>query len=591
MASIHSSHSSKKEENKVNETSYSLEAHDVPEDDYYNVGVTNIEIYSEFYNTPMKRIILFSSIFLVCYSYSLDSTLRKTFKTDATNSFSEHSLVSFVNCFSAIVSAIGELFFARSADIFGRTSIFYICLVFYVVGTIIVATSKGISQFAAGYCIYSFGESGIDMVMQLLVSDFSHLNWRLVAGVIPMLPNVINAWASGTIVSDFSDNWQWGIGMFAIIVPVACIPLAVCLFHMRYMAKKNKKNELKRPWHSNNELSWAQFIRETLFWRLDLVGLITLGASLGCILVPFTLTKKAGKKWAKASTIVPEVIGWAVGLPLYIVWEKFYAKYPLTPLRLIRDRGVYAALVAVFLYEFIYVMEANYMVTVLQVAFNNTSAAATRINNSYEFVSVLTAFILGFFVVFIRKTKRLILFGGTLFFVSYGLFIRYRGGHGCYAGSIAALCVFGFANGFIKYPTRTSLQASAGSHKRMAMITALFTAIGSVGKAMAAAIAGAIWSGLMPGALSSRISNSKVAAKAYSSPLTVIKTYGWNSTIRNEMIEAYRYVTKVLYIVAICLCVPLLIASFLLRDRRLENKVAYDSDSDDPSVLDEEKKV
>ncbi|CCF57740.1 hypothetical protein KAFR_0D00930 [Kazachstania africana CBS 2517] len=543
----------------------------------YDAGVRNIEIYAEYYTSKFSRFMYFFFLFLVAYAYGLDTRVRTTFATDATSSYKKHTLMSTVTCIKTIISAAGQIGFARSCDIFGRTSIFVFSIILYAVGTIVESQATTISKYAGGVVLYSLGHSGIVLVSEVLIADFSNLNWRVVAAAAPMLPNVINTWISGNIVADLGDHWKWGIGLWAIVFPVCCIPLLFILLHMKYLAQyKDKRPELKRIWTLPKGMTKVQYLIETLFWRVDVVGLILLAATFGLILIPFTLAEKKNYQWKKASYIVPEVLGWAVSLPLYCIWEKFFARFPLTPLATVKDRGIYGALLVSLFIDFVYYMQHTYLYTVLYVAFNNTTSAATRINNLYSFVGVITSFFLGFVVVRLKKVKKFILFGIAVWIIAYGLFIRYRTGQASYVGSIAAICVLGFGNGFLKIPARASIQASVGSHQKMAVITSLFLALADIGEAFGSAVAGAIWGNRMEAEIYKRVSNTTAAALAYDSPTKFVKKYKWGTATRMEVVAAYREVTLILYVVGICLCVPLLLCSFLLRDRKLEEVISYD---------------
>ena len=144
-------------------------------------GVHNIEIYAEMYNRPIYRVALFFSLFLIAYAYGLDGNIRYTFQAYATSSYSQHSLLSTVNCIKTVIAAVGQIFFARLSDIFGRFSIMIVSIIFYSMGTIIESQAVNITRFAVGGCFYQLGLTGIILILEVIASDFSNLNWRLLA--------------------------------------------------------------------------------------------------------------------------------------------------------------------------------------------------------------------------------------------------------------------------------------------------------------------------------------------------------------------------------------------------------------------------
>lgn len=532
---------------------------------------------------------VFSSLFLIAFAYGLDNSVRTTYQTMATSSYSQHSLLSTVTCIKKVISAAAQLWFARSADMFGRPTILTISIIFYVIGTIIECRAFDVSRYAAGACIFSLGHAGIVLVSELYVADFSNLNWRVTAAAAQVLPNVITTWISGNITGAIDKNWEWGIGMWAFIFPLSCVPLIICIIHMRYLARKNNEN-LKVVFQKPNYMTWKEYCIDIFFWKLDIIGLILLVAFFSLILVPFTLA--GSLTWKSPKIIVPEVLGWVLAIPLYLIWELKYARYPLTPWNSIKDRGIWAPLIINLFQEFAYYMQNTYMLTVLLVAVGQSKKSATRIIKFYSFVGVLTAFFLGFVVAKVRRTKEFIALGIGIWFVAFGLLEHYEGGLGARAGIIAAICILGFGNGFLKFPCRASIQAAANSHAMMGIATSLFQAVGSIGTAFGSAVAGGIWSNVLPGEINKRITNnSTLATYAYGSPTKFIKQYGWETTERQAVVSAYKVVERLMAIVGLCLLVPMLVASIFLRNRRLEDVVSFDKldeTFDEKSTDDEE---
>ncbi|GMM56150.1 siderophore transporter [Maudiozyma humilis] len=541
-----------------------------------DAGINNIKVYSEQYSHPVYRVMLFFSLFLIAYAYGLDGNIRYTFQAYATSSYSQHSLLSTVNCIKAVIAAAGQVWFARASDIWGRVPLLFIAVIFYVMGTIIESQATNVSRFAAGASFYQLGLTGIILIVELIASDFSNLNFRLLALFIPALPFIINTWISGNVTDAVGTRWKWGIGMWAFILPLSCIPLLCCHLHMRYLAKKNAperlmKEDTKMP-RSLREF-WDNIVVELFLWKLDFVGLLLVAITFGLVLIPFTLAGGLNTEWKTAHIIVPEVLGWVVSLPLYILWEVKFARYPITPWKLIKDRGIYSALIIGFHINFIWYMQGDYMYTVLIVAVHESVKAATRITSLYSFVSVITGTILGLFIIKFKRTKPFIIFGCCCWFVSFGLLVHYRGNSGAHSGIIGSLCLLGFGAGFFTYTTQASIQASAKTHQKLGVITALYLASYNVGSAVGGSVSGAIWTQVLPKQIEKGITNSTLAAEAYGSPFTFITTYTWGTPEREVVVHAYRYVQKILCIVGLVFCIPLLGAAFLLRNYEMKESV------------------
>lgn len=540
-------------------------------------GVVNIEIYRQQYNHVVYKVMFFSSIFLAAYAYGLDNLVRFTFQYQATSKYKNRDLLKAVNCIKMVIGAGGQLAFARASDIFGRITLLIFAILFYVVGTIIQSQAKNISRFAAGACIYQVGVTGIQLMLEVIAMDFSDLNWRLLASFVPALPFVINIWISGFITQAIGERWGWGIGMWAFILPLACIPLGLCLLHMRYLAMKNARDKLQNEFKLYEELTWRDFLIDIFFWRLDFMGLILVSIVFGCILIPLALAGGINSQWHAVHIILPEVIGWVVALPLFLFWEAKIAKHPLVSWDLIQDRGILAALSIAFLINFIWYLQGDYMFTVLLVAFDSSILSASRITSVYSFVCVITGTLLGFAIVKARRTKPFIVFGICCWFLSFGLLIYFCGNSGSTRGIVGSLCLLGFGSGFFTYTTQASVQAATKTHARMAVITALYLSIYSIGSAVGSSISGAIWTKVLPKEIYGTM-DSSLAAKAYGSPTIFILDNAWGTPARAGLVEAYRYVQKILCTVGLCFCIPLLISALCLRNPRLPNSVSLENE-------------
>lgn len=174
------------------------------------------------------------------------------------------------------------------------------------------------------------------LLVEVVIADTTTLRTRLLFSYLPPLPYLANAWIGGSIVdrvSEMPSSWRWGLGMWAIIFPLSCIPLLVSLWWVNHKAKKaGALKHIRTPFqqHGIGELMKA------LYWQLDAVGLFLMTIVLGCILVPLTLSNSTfqgdrGDLWAHPHILIPIVIGF-ITIPVFVLWEK-KAPYPLLPLQ------------------------------------------------------------------------------------------------------------------------------------------------------------------------------------------------------------------------------------------------------------------
>lgn len=547
-----------------------------------SIGVQRVEALSKQYSGFWAKVVLIFCVFLVGYAYGLDGTIRYTFQALATSSYSMHSLLTTVNVIRSVVSAVGQIAFARLSDSFGRMELFIVSILFYVVGTIIMSQAYDVERYAGGSVIYQVGYTGAMIICQVILADMSTLNWRVLFSFTTALPFIINTWISGNITDAVGMRWSWGIGMWAFIFPLACIPLLGAMCHMWFLAYKNGDlAKIPKTRSSSFGEKLKNFFVHTVFWQLDLVGLIFIGLTLGLILVPLTLAGGVAEQWRTGKTIAPLVVGGVVAFPFFVFWEIKYARHPIIPLHLLKDRAVWAALVIGIFINFVWTMQGSFLYTVLVVAVNQSTGSATRITSLYSFVSVITGCLLGFVIAGMRRLKPFIIFGTCMWSVSFGLLVYYRGDSGAYAGIIGAQCLLGFGAGFFTYPVQASIQTLT-NHEHMAIVISLYLASYYVGSAIGSAISGAVWTQVLPSELAKRLSPDLVTL-AYGSPFDFIIPYTWDTVERQAVVVSYRYVQKILCIVGLVLTFPLIGMSLFLKDKRLESVQSFEENKAEES--------
>ncbi|KAI7226420.1 hypothetical protein KC352_g15717, partial [Hortaea werneckii] len=156
-------------------------------------GVARIEAINRNI-TIGDRVALFIGVFLIAYAYGLDGQIRNTYQTTALSTFGEHSLISTVNVVRTVISAAAQPTAGKIADVFGRLEVVYVSVLFYVVGTIIQASSNTVGTFCAGAIIYQIGLTVITFLVEVIVADITSLRSRLLWSYIAATPFIINTW-------------------------------------------------------------------------------------------------------------------------------------------------------------------------------------------------------------------------------------------------------------------------------------------------------------------------------------------------------------------------------------------------------------
>ncbi|OHW93097.1 MFS sit siderophore-iron:H+ symporter [Colletotrichum incanum] len=512
-----------------------------------------------------ERVWLFFGIFLVGYAYGLDSQVRGTYQPYATSGLNLHSSHSTINVLRSVVAVASQPTAAKIADIYGRFETISAAILFYVVGTTLEASATSVELFCLGAILYQIGWTCIVLLLEVLVADFSSMRSRVFFSYIPAIPFVFNTWISGNVTAAVLRvfSWRWGIGMWAIILPVCSIPLLTSLYSF---------GQRSRKYESHPESKRAAV---NLFHQLDAVGLIILIAAFSFTLAPLTLAGGTVSHWRSPAILAPLVFGLGC-IPAFIFWERRYAQVPLIPFRLLKDRGVWSALAVRSLLNFAWSTQGNYLYTVLVVAFDFSIETATRILSFFSFFGVFSGVLVGVVIYKIRRLKGIIVAGACIFTASFGLLILYPGGatQASQSGLIATQIIMGLAGGLFAYPTQASIQASA-DREHVAVVTSLYLSVFNVGSALGNCLSGALWTQLLYPSLQQNLAfqpNTTLAQAVYNSPFSTIEHYPVGGKIRDAIIDSYRDVQRLLCIAGLCICVPMVGFAFALRNPRLSEE-------------------
>ncbi|KAH7089591.1 siderochrome-iron transporter-like protein Sit1 [Paraphoma chrysanthemicola] len=529
-------------------------------------GVARIEALNA-HTSLINRCCIFFGLFLVAYAYGLDGSLRYVYQPYATAGYQEHSTLATINVLRSVIAAAAQPTAAKIADVFGRVEVVVISVVFYLLGTIVEATSNNVASFCAGAVLYQVGYTVVIVLIEIIIADITSLRSRLLFSYVPAIPFLINTWISGDVSEAVigATTWRWGVGMWAIIYFVCALPLIMSLMWSNRKARlAGALDSFKTPY----QIYGPRRLVQGLFWQLDIPGILLMIAVFGCILTPFTIAGGVSSQWKTAKVIAPLVIG-ILCIPVFIFWER-KAPHPMLPFHLLKDRAVWGALGIACTLNFAWYMQGDFLYTVLVVAFDESIKSATRISSLYSFSSVLTGLALGAIVFRVRRLKPFIVAGTCLFMVAFGLLIHYRGGTGSasHSGIIGAQICLGIAGGMFPYPAQASIQA-ATKHEHVAIVTGVYLATYNIGSAFGNTVSGAMWQNIVPAELTRQTGNSSLAATVYADPFTFALSYPVGTPERDAVVQAYRHVQRLLCIAGICLSILLISFSLAIRNPKL----------------------
>jgi MFS family permease len=309
-------------------------------------GVSRIEAFSRLFGrTHPVAITLYFSILAVSVAFSLDQSTTAAYDVYATGAFNRQSYIGTIEIVEAIIVAVSKPFIAKICDVFSRQTAYILILVSYVIGYIVVATSTSAAALCVGRVISSTGQSGFDLITDIIVGDLSPLQWRGFTSAMTSFPFLFLPFVGSKIQASLctgntDECWRWGFGMFCIIAPVLVSPIIITLFYADRQAKKAGELSFAASRLETKQAQQAQTMqvhrtslnnRFTTFSRLldeiDIIGLLLLAMGFALILLPFSLARDADGGWLNRSMVAMIVCGFVI-LGFFIIWDVRYANYP-----------------------------------------------------------------------------------------------------------------------------------------------------------------------------------------------------------------------------------------------------------------------
>ncbi|KAF2233472.1 MFS general substrate transporter [Viridothelium virens] len=532
-------------------------------------GVKRIEAISSTWTTASLTF-AYLGLYLMAFTTSLEQQTTTNLTVYATSAFSEHSLVATVAVVQSVIQAVIKPVMAKIADVFGRYEAFSISVFVYVIGYIQQAASNNVKTFAAAQIFYSAGWTGLQILQQIFIADTSDLLNRALFATIPDIPFLATVWAGPPIAESLIKHasWRWGYGIWAIVLPVAFLPLALTLFLNQRKAAKLyplPKRVLTR------QSAFASL--KNLWFDLDFFGVVLLSAAICLILLPLTLASLAKGGWKNASMIAMIVIG-GIFLVCFPFWErsKRLAPHALFPPDVFRNRTVLAGYsIAFFYFMAFYLSVYPYFYSYLLIVQNQSITAAGHITQTFTFTSTVTSIIVSILIKYTRHYKYFITLGSAIYLMGIGLMIRYRT-QGVSTGVLVGCQIaVGIGGGMLNVPAQLGVQASV-SHQRVAAATAVFLTILEIGGAVGTAISGAIWTANVPKKLAAYLPDETKgqAAAIFGSVEVASGMYPVGSPTRAAIDRAYQETMTTILIVAVCVCAPLIPLSLVMKDYKLD---------------------
>ncbi|WXC67111.1 hypothetical protein SNK03_012879 [Fusarium graminearum] len=549
----------------------------ISDDEHKEIGVGRVEAFNKvLYQSGKKGKILLwllgVSIGLTMFAYALDMGITTTiFGTLAASTFGVHSQLGTVNTAGQIIRAISKPFIGKLADITSRPTTYVVVLVFYAVGFAVAASASGFTSYVIGICFTSVGKSGLDLLSDIIVADLTPLEWRGFFSACLALPFIVTVPVNGFIAEGFYEDWRWGLGMFAILVPVLLLPAIFTLYTMQRRGEKagmvtmadSKDVRTGRTEATPKNLTyWAKLAYRGLI-DIDIVGLILLGFAFSLILLPITLAKSAKGGWNNPSMVAMIVVGFVV-LILFGLYEYFLAPKPMMTKRILQNRAFIAGVIIHIFNQMASSVRNTYFSSYILIIKEWTTYQWTIFLGITTMGLCLVGPIVGLIHRVSHRYKGLMIFGAAARILGYGLLISPNGMMTEDTARLVAAQLIFCLSSLNVVGVRVGVQASV-PHDDIASLISIITLWSTLGSSVGSAIATSIWTEQMVDQMHVELPDvdDTTIATIYGN-IKTLKKYDFFDPIRQGSIRAYSIVNGHITIVSIVFaCIPL-IASFFM---------------------------
>ncbi|KAF9281589.1 hypothetical protein BGZ74_002324 [Mortierella antarctica] len=459
-------------------------------------------------------------------------------------------------------------FYAKFSDVVGRAQALTIAMVFYLLGYTIQGTSKAFLQFALGQISYGIGSTGLLTMMQILMADTTRLVDRGILFAMWDMPTAVMVFVINPLINPLTinegANWRNIYIIIGVVAGFGAVALLIPLWHLQ---KKAERVTASRG---------QKILRKDIRWLLeefDAVGavLITLGLSL--TLLPIIIAKSHEGNWAN-----PKILGMffsgLIALVLLVFWEVKYSKKPIMPMRIWTDRTTFGGLAVIFFFTVMNAFNYGYYGIYLVVSRNVDFAESALLERGYQVVWPIAELATGLLMKRFNTYRPFIWAGIVIHTIGLGLQIPARKPDSSETLVVAAQVIAGGAAGMANVAAIVAITGSVAKAD-VATVIGASRVLNSFGYAFGSALSGGIWTQYLPDRLAKHIVGEYDEYKAMNNYLDYIRDMTVSDPVKkSQLVEAYADSQMLLLIVAMCIAVPVAVATFFMRDIDLHKKDA-----------------
>ncbi|CAJ2499934.1 Uu.00g027870.m01.CDS01 [Anthostomella pinea] len=407
---------------------------------------------------------LCSALFLA----ALDVTIITTAIPTIVGQFNSPSGYTWIGAAYLLANSATVPSWGKISDIWGRKPVLLTAVGIFWIGSLICALSVNIGMLIAGRAIQGAGGGGIVVLTNICVGDLVSVRQRGqyygIFGVVWAIASAIGPILGGVFTSKVT--WRW---CFYVNLPISGAGFVILVFVLKL---HNPRTSVRQGLAAIDWLGSALVIGATLMFLF--------GLEFGGVSYP----------WASATVICLIVFG-IVTFVLFILVEKYVAKYPVIPLRLFQDKRNMAVFGICLSHGAVFISGSYY----LPLYFQAVIGASSLLSGVYLLPFALSlSFVSAGTGIWMKKTGKYlpaIILGMFFLTLGFGLFIA-LGAEVSWAKLIVFQIIAGIGVGPNFQSPLIALQSSVEPHE-IASATGTFQFIRQLATSISVVIGGVVF--------------------------------------------------------------------------------------------------
>ncbi|KAG8672460.1 hypothetical protein FPOAC2_05851 [Fusarium poae] len=291
----------------------------------------------------------FIGLAAILFVFQIDATALGIALPSIANDLNGSSLESFwANLSYTLCGLVMQPVWASISDAFGRKPPLYACIGLFFIGSIVFAVAQDMKTIIVGRVLQGFGGGGIDVLVQVILTDMTTLEERSTYLGLMGIPNAVGNILGPSVGALFATytSWRW-IGWVNLPILGFGAPLVFFFLRLRSITVDASNVE-----------------------RLDWVGMGLVVSGITIIVLPLSW---AGSlfPWSSWQTLLPMLLG-VVVLAVF-VWYESKPAVPIMPHRLFHSKTANMTLIGGFMHGAILVSLLQYLPLTYQAVYLETA--------------------------------------------------------------------------------------------------------------------------------------------------------------------------------------------------------------------------